>query len=92
MTRCLPADWPIDISYAENDKEGLEIIRAGKGQLVFLDLNMPVMDGYDVLREIQSQDLPTMAIVVSGDVQEGAYARVKQLDAREFIHEPVSPV
>jgi chemotaxis protein CheY-P-specific phosphatase CheC len=91
MTRCLPANWPIDITYAENGREGLEIIRAGKGELVFLDLNMPEMDGYDVLREIQSQDLPAMAIVVSGDVQEEAYVRVKQLGALEFIQKPVSP-
>ncbi|MFT7137744.1 MAG: CheY-like chemotaxis protein, partial [Sulfitobacter sp.] len=91
MTRCLPADWPIEISYAENGKEGLEVIRAGKGELVFLDLNMPVMDGYDVLHEIQSKDLPALAIVVSGDVQEEAYNRVKKLGAIEFIQKPVSP-
>ena len=90
MTRCLPPNWPIDISYAENGKEGLEIIRAGKGELVFLDLNMPEMDGYEVLREIQRHDLPAMAIVVSGDIQEEAYNRVKKLGAIEFIQKPVS--
>jgi chemotaxis protein CheY-P-specific phosphatase CheC/CheY-like chemotaxis protein len=90
MTRCLPADWPIEISYASNGKEGLDVIRAGKGDLVFLDLNMPEMDGYEVLSEIQSGDLPAMSIVVSGDVQEEAYSRVKKLGALDFIQKPVA--
>lgn len=90
MTRCLPANWPIEISYAENGVKGLEVIRSGKGDLVFLDLNMPEMDGYEVLREIQSRDLPAMSIVVSGDVQKEAYQRVKKLGALDFIQKPVS--
>ena len=90
LTRCLPADWPIEISYASNGREGLDVIRAGKGELVFLDLNMPEMDGYEVLSEIQSLDLPAMSIVVSGDVQTEAYSRVKKLGALDFIQKPVS--
>tara|TARA_R110002073_G_scaffold1906_5_gene13393 strand:- start:255 stop:1232 length:978 start_codon:yes stop_codon:yes gene_type:complete len=90
MMRCLPADWPIEISYASNGKEGLDVIRAGKGELVFLDLNMPEMDGYEVLSEIQTHDLPAMSIVVSGDVQTEAYSRVKKLGALDFIQKPVS--
>lgn len=90
MTRCLPGDWPVEISYASNGKEGLEVIRAGKGEVVFLDLNMPEMDGYEVLEHIQSADLPALSIVVSGDVQEEAYTRVKQLGALDFIQKPVS--
>ncbi len=90
MTRCLPGDWPVEISYASNGKEGLDVIRAGKGEVVFLDLNMPEMDGYEVLEHIQNNDLPALSIVVSGDVQEEAYSRVKQLGALDFIKKPVS--
>lgn len=90
MTRCLPDDWPVDISYASNGEEGIEAIRAGQGEIVFLDLNMPVMDGYEVLEQIQSNDLPALSIVVSGDVQEEAYERIKKLGALDFIKKPVS--
>ncbi len=80
----------MEIAYASNGQEGLEAIRAGQAELIFLDLNMPVMDGYEVLEEIQSQDLPALSIVVSGDVQEEAYSRVKKLGALDFIKKPVS--
>jgi chemotaxis protein CheY-P-specific phosphatase CheC len=90
MARCLPGDWPVEISYAANGKEGLDVIRAGKGEVVFLDLNMPEMDGFEVLEHIQSDDLNALSIVVSGDVQEESYSRVKKLGALDFIKKPVS--
>jgi chemotaxis protein CheY-P-specific phosphatase CheC len=90
MARTLPKDWEVDITFATNGAEGLEAIRAGKGEVVFLDLNMPVMDGYEVLQTVQQQDLPALIIVVSGDIQIKAHERVKALGALDFIQKPVS--
>lgn len=80
----------MDITFANNGAEGIEAIRAGKGEVVFLDLNMPVMDGYEVLETIQKEDLPALVIVVSGDIQIKAHERVKALGALDFIQKPVS--
>lgn len=90
MARSLPAGWEVDISFAENGLEGLEVIKAGKSEIMFLDLNMPVMDGYQVLEYVRKYDLPVMVIVVSGDVQPEAYERVTKLGALDFIKKPVS--
>ena len=90
MARTLPKEWDVEITYATNGAEGVEAIRAGKGEIVFLDLNMPVMDGYEVLEIVQSQDLPALIIVVSGDIQIKAHERVKALGALDFIQKPVS--
>jgi len=90
MARTLPKEWDVDITFANNGAEGIEAIRAGKGEVVFLDLNMPVMDGYEVLKTIQQDDLPALVIVVSGDIQIKAHERVKALGALDFIQKPVS--
>jgi len=89
MARALPENWDIEVSYASNGIEALDLIRKGKGEILFLDLNMPVMDGYQTLRGILKEDLPTMSIVVSGDIQPEAMLRVKKLGALEFIKKPV---
>lgn len=91
MARALPADWDTDITFATNGQEALEAIRAGQGGVTFLDLTMPVMDGYQVLETIRTEDLPTVVIVVSGDVQPEAVTRVKKLGALEFIKKPIDP-
>ncbi|WOT04749.1 response regulator [Shewanella youngdeokensis] len=90
MARTLPKEWNIELTYATNGAEGMKAIRQGKGEVVFLDLNMPVMDGYEVLEAIQKEDLPALVIVVSGDIQVKAYERVKELGALDFISKPVS--
>lgn len=68
MARSLPADWDINVSFADDGEQAIEAIHAGKADLLFLDLNMPVMNGYDVLGQIRINDLPTMVLVVSGDI------------------------
>jgi len=88
MTKALPANWEVSITYAENGKQAIEAIKAGLGDILFLDLNMPILDGYGTLEVIQEQDLPTITIVVSGDVQPNAYKRVKSLGALDFIQKP----
>ncbi|MEG3753135.1 response regulator [Psychromonas arctica] len=86
----LPKDWDISIHFANNGLEGVESIRQHKGDVVFLDLNMPVMSGYEVLETIKREDLPAIVIVISGDVQSEAYKRVRELGAIDFIEKPIN--
>lgn len=64
------------------------MLRAQQADLMFLDLNMPQMDGYEVLEHIRAEDLPIMTIVVSGDIQPEAQERVRKLGAIDFIKSP----
>lgn len=90
LARALPSDWNVNIHFAGNGQEGLEQILSGHGDLVFLDLTMPVMDGYQVLQAIKDEALKTKVIVVSGDIQPEAYAQVTKLGALSFIKKPCS--
>lgn len=90
LARALPSDWNVNIHFAGNGQEGLEQILSGHGDLVFLDLTMPVMDGYQVLQAIKDEALKTKVIVVSGDIQPEAHAQVTQLGALSFIKKPCS--
>lgn len=89
MARALPPEWNVELHHAEDGLQGLEQIRAGNGEVVFLDLTMPNLDGYGVLETIRREDLPAMVIVVSGDIQPDAQDRVKKLGAMGFIKKPI---
>ena len=90
VARSLPNGWDVDISFACNGIEGISAIKQGKGDVVLLDLNMPVMDGYQVLEDIMKNDLPAIVIVISGDIQPEAHKRVTGLGALDFIQKPIN--
>jgi CheY-like chemotaxis protein len=91
MAQALPRGWDVNVHFAADGGEGLAAIKAGRADVLFLDLNMPGMDGYQVLEAIRREDLPTLAIVVSGDVQPQARERILKLGAMGFVKKPVRP-
>lgn len=90
VQRALPADWDVKPTLAGSGLEALAAIRAGQGEIVFLDLTMPDMDGFEVLEKIRDERLKTVVIVISADIQPAAQARVKKLGAAAFIRKPVT--
>lgn len=90
VTRSLPDGWDVDITYAANGLEGIEAIRAGRAEMVFLDLTMPEMDGYEVLELVRAEKHKSIVIVISGDIQPEARDRVMALGALEFIKKPIN--
>ncbi|MFT4654522.1 MAG: chemotaxis protein CheY-P-specific phosphatase CheC/CheY-like chemotaxis protein, partial [Patiriisocius sp.] len=92
IARSLPDDWDVDINFAENGQKAIEQIEKGNAHVLFLDLNMPVMDGYETMKVIREKDLQTIVIVVSGDVQQEARKRMLAMGALEFIEKPINNV
>jgi CheY-like chemotaxis protein len=89
LVRALPPDWDIEVAQVSNGREALDHYRAGRVDVMFLDLTMPEMDGYQVLETLRREDLNCLVIVVSADIQEEAQQRVRKLGAVAFIKKPV---
>lgn len=90
LIRSLPAEMKTNLKEAGDGIEALNLIRSGFGELMFLDLNMPNMDGYQVLETIQKENLDILVIVISGDIQETAHKKILALGALAFIQKPLN--
>jgi chemotaxis protein CheY-P-specific phosphatase CheC/ActR/RegA family two-component response regulator len=88
LIRALPPEWPVTITQASQGEEAMAAIRQGLGEVVLLDLTMPVMDGYQVLAKVREEGLACRILVVSGDIQDEAQRRVAELGALGFIQKP----
>jgi CheY-like chemotaxis protein len=91
MARALPTALRNQVSFCRNGIEALAHIRKSTPDLLFLDLNMPDMDGYEVLAHLQSEKIELLTIVVSGDIQPQAKARVFSMGAMAFLNKPTAP-
>lgn len=77
---------------APNGQVALDIIEENLIDLALVDINMPVMDGETMIKEVRSsddfEDLPI--IVVSTESSETRVARLNSMGV-EFVHKPFAP-
>lgn len=81
-----------EVYQAANGEEGLDRLREHWVDLVLLDLNMPQMNGEELLAEIRSHpDTASVAVVVVST--EGSEARIKRIRdlGALFVHKPFRP-
>jgi CheY-like chemotaxis protein len=90
LIKSLPPEWDVSIAQAANGIEAMAAYREGKAAVMFLDLNMPEMDGYQVLEALRQEDMNSMVIVVSADIQPIAQERVMSMGAIAFVKKPIS--
>lgn len=88
LSRCLEAYSGLDIYFAEHGREAIDLLKATDIDLLFLDLTMPVMDGFEVLETLPVSSYPTQVVIISGDVQKEAQARCLMLGVSDFIEKP----
>jgi CheY-like chemotaxis protein len=89
VRRALPPDFATEIIEAGSGEDAIRICASQPIDLMFLDLTMPGLTGYDVLAAVKAEPGSPVVIVVSGDVQTLAQDRVKALGAFAFIRKPV---
>lgn len=86
----LAAIESLEILEAKNGKEALDICSQQKIDLMFLDLTMPEIDGYQVLDILKKEGSDISVFVVSADVQPKARERVLALGAKAFLEKQVT--
>lgn len=81
-------DEIIVIGECANGRDAIEVIKAQKPDLVFLDIQMPVFNGFQVLSQLQAQqvELPVIVFVTAYD----QYAmKAFEVHALDYILKPV---
>ena len=85
----LPSHWDVDIQFAHNGIEALNLLRHVGTDLLFIDINMLEPDGYGILTAIQTEKLQTVTVVMSGDIQHKAQQNLASLGAIGLIKKPI---
>lgn len=79
-----------EVVQARDGAEGLRLASAERFDLILLDINMPIMDGRDVLRKLKQSpstaDVPVL--IYSGRMDEFARLSGLELGADDYLEKP----
>ncbi|MDH5757657.1 MAG: response regulator, partial [Nitrospinota bacterium] len=85
-------DINVEIVEVENGRQALEKLETVKPHLVILDIMLPLMSGYELLKAIRrnpaTKNIPVIAVSVSGKAETSEKAI--QLGANDFVSKPIS--
>lgn len=86
-------DWEKEgfqvLAVAQSGEEALELIKTEAPDIVYTDINMPIMDGLELSRRIREQ-YPEIHIVIVTGYREFEYAREAiHLGVEEFLLKPI---
>lgn len=88
-------DWSnTKTSFANNGAEGIEVLRNQQVDLVLMDLQMPVMNGYEATIAIRNHEagpkntgIPIIAVTTED--HEGTKERVLEIGMNDYMNKPV---
>lgn len=82
------------VETAENGQEGMEKLRTGSFDLVLLDIEMPVMNGFQVLEAcLNDVDLRQIPIIMTSAMDElDAVVKCVELGAEDYLTKPVNAI
>ncbi len=89
------ADWlregrgGLNVLTAENGMQGAKIIDTCDVDLLVTDLNMPVMDGYQLLTYLREKRPSMPVIVMTADVNSDLEARLRSLGVKQCLNKSV---
>ena len=83
--------YKFNMRFASNGKECMDAVAADKPNLILLDLMMPVMDGFEVLKAIKGNpELADIKIVVLSALNTNEdIVKAYNMGANDFITKPI---
>jgi CheY-like chemotaxis protein len=85
--------WGLQVKVANNGEEAVDMIQTKEFQTVLMDIHMPVMDGFEAVRQIRAMQhnyFQTVPIIAFSAVIENRGAAV-EMGMTDFTTKPINP-
>ena len=80
-----------EVEYAENGRVGWEMYSASRPDLVLLDINMPLMSGFELARMIREQDRDVLIFFLTDRTEKADRLKGFDLKGNDYIPKPFYP-
>ncbi len=79
----------LSIYVADNGRTGLDLFEKYAPNIVITDINMPVMDGIEMAREIKSRKADTKFIVMTAYSDRNYFERFNEIGFSDYLSKPI---
>ena len=92
LVRTALANFGMECYTAVDGPSALDIIRKHRPHAAVLDVNMPGIDGYEVLSAVRAEEIPVRVLLLTARQQESDVIRGFTLGADDYVVKPFSPM
>ncbi len=78
-----------ELYVASDGKEGLEVYKDKKPDIILTDIGMPIMNGIEMSREIKKIDPNQLIVVITAFNEESYIKEAKEIGINEYILKPI---
>lgn len=89
LRRALVDDF--DVTVAENGQQAVELAGTDRPDVILLDLEMPVLDGFGACRQIRAAFPRIPIVIVSGNTDEESVRTAFEAGATDYLTKPFTP-
>ncbi|GEA59247.1 ATP-binding protein [Vibrio comitans] len=80
----------IDIDVASNGQQAIEQAQSNEYQLVLMDIQMPIMDGYQATKILKQSGYPSPIVAMTANVMDEDIKRAKEAGFDDHIGKPIN--
>ena len=92
LVRTALANFGMECYTAVDGPSALDAVRRYRPNAAVLDVNMPGMDGYEVLSAVRGEEIPVRVLLLTARQQESDVIRGFTLGADDYVVKPFSPM
>ena len=83
--------WGIQVTTAENGLEAIDEVKKQEFDLILMDLQMPLMDGYEATKAIREMGINVPILALTASVRIGQKNRAMKVGMNDFLVKPLTP-
>ncbi len=88
-TQYLLMDEGFDVITAKNGEEAINVFRSNKPDIIFMDIKMPIMNGYDAFYKIKKLDKNAKIVLTSSyAINNEQFQKAKESALSDLLNKP----
>jgi CheY-like chemotaxis protein len=89
LIKTILADWGLNVSIASNGKEAIEEVKKEKFDLILMDMQMPIMDGYSACLELTENKCEIPIVALTASAMKEDRERCLKAGCRDYLSKPI---